>query len=144
MDDPLKEPFLQVIKPERMTDYGITVQICPNCQDKFLPNHNYYRPKVKYVEDGAILYCSDACFRDINKDTKGACGCELRKLVLTEGRRGDKWLCSYHSMVFDMEVKNEPKADDIRDVKESSRGSELPDVREFEVRDIPQVEFQDI
>ena len=85
------------------------VKVCANCKDKFVFSHMHYRPKVKYeAKEGELfttVYCSDACFELIPKDKKAPCGCEMRRLVMTEGRLGgDKMACLLHMTVFEAEA----------------------------------------
>ena len=85
-------------------------KICSHCQDKFIFNHDYYRPKVKYTEEGILVYCSDYCLMGLDLKVLAPCDChgDMRKMMLTEGRRGDRWLCFEDSTIFDMPVEAKP------------------------------------
>ena len=75
----------------------IDTRPCSNCDENILINHSAYRTKVKYktVDGKAVsnLYCSDACLEGIPKGTLATCKCDMRKMVLTEGRQGKKYVC---------------------------------------------------
>ena len=83
-------------------------KICSHCQDKFIFNHDFYRPKVRYsIKDGEPFndyYCSDACEQGLNLAILPPCECEvkkdMRKMILTEGRKGDKWMCPECFTIF--------------------------------------------
>lgn len=81
-----------------LTTYTVIWKSCAHCQDRFLASHELYHPKFRIVpvfnDKPKILdFCSDACMDGIAKGTLAKCGCDYRKLIITENRNKIKYVC---------------------------------------------------
>lgn len=98
----------------RLTTYELDRRVCATCGDSFIFSHSEYKPKFKLVpvendKPKMLVYCSEACLQSIPKDTCGPCGCDMRSMAWTEGRKGEKWACLKCAIVF-LELPEEVKA----------------------------------
>lgn len=88
-------------------------KICHNCGDQFLASHKHYRPMFKIVPvfnaaPKTVHFCSEACLQSVPKGTTAPCGCDYRKLILSPGKGGDKFVCLEHMVVARPELNKEP------------------------------------
>jgi len=87
---------------------GLDLRTCENCKEVFVYSHDYYKPKSKMVPvendiPKILVYCCDACFEGVPRDTKGSCGHEMKGYVMTDGKAGRLWLCRICWMLMGVE-----------------------------------------